>query len=99
MKLYQMQLVDTVVDRVCDVCGNSVMIDLIGHKYEEVGELKATWGYGSKEDGASYHLDLCEACFKFTVAALKEHRKAVMLDKNLDLPGKDFGIDKSYTPN
>jgi hypothetical protein len=99
MKHYQMQLVNTVVDRVCDVCGNSVMIDLIGHKYEEVGELKSSWGYGSKEDGASYHLDLCEACFKFAVAALKEHRKAVMLDKNLDLPGEDFGIDKSYTPN
>jgi hypothetical protein len=99
MKHYQMQLVNTVVDRVCDECRNSVMIDLIGHKYEEVGELKATWGYGSKEVGASYHLDLCEACFKFAVAALKEHKCSVMLDKNLDLPEEDFGIDKSYTPN
>ena len=94
-----MQLVNTVVDRVCDVCGNSVMIDLIGHKYEEVGELRASWGYGSKEDGASYHLDLCETCFKFAVDALKEHRKLFMLDKSIGLSEEDFGIDKSYTPN
>lgn len=98
MKHYQMKLVNTVVDRVCDVCGSSVMIDINGHKYEEVGELKASWGYGSKEDGTGYHLDLCENCFKFAVAALKEHRRStVMFDKNQKLPGEDFGIDKSRT--
>ena len=93
-----MQLVNTVVDRVCDVCGSSVMIEINGHKIEEVGELKATLGYGSQEDGISYHLDLCEDCFKFAVAALKEHRRiTVMFDEDQELPGGDFGIDKSHT--
>ncbi|MCL1107705.1 hypothetical protein [Shewanella algicola] len=61
--------------------------------------LKLHGGYGSKEDGTTYHLDLCEACFKFAVTALKKHREAVMLDNYLDLPREDFGIDKYHTPN
>lgn len=100
MKYYQKQFVHTVVDRVCDVCGSSVMIDINGHKVEEVGALIARWGCGSKEDGNSYHLDLCENCFKFAVAALKEHRRStIMFDKTQELPGDDFGIDKSRTPD
>lgn len=98
MKLYEKQLISTVVDRVCDVCGNSVMIDINGQKYEEVGELKADWGYGSMDDGTSYHLDLCENCFRFAVSTLKELRRSnVMFDKDLELPNEDFGIDKSRT--
>ncbi len=88
----------TVVDRVCDVCGQSVMVDVNGHKYEEVGELEAKWGYGSKEDGVSYHLDLCEDCFKVAVAALKDHRSSIAISENdQELPDEDFGIDKSRT--
>lgn len=98
MKHYQMQLDNTVVDRVCDVCGSSVMIEVNGYKFEEVGVLKATWGYGSKEDGRSYHLDLCENCFKLAVAALKEYRRStVLFDEDQELPGEDFGIDKTRT--
>ncbi|MDI5874904.1 hypothetical protein [Shewanella xiamenensis] len=98
MKLYEKQLVNTVVDRVCDVCGNSVMIDVNGHKYEEVGELKAHWGYGSKEDGTAYHLDLCEDCFRYAVSSLRELRRStIMFDKDQEFPNEDFGIDKSRT--
>ena len=100
MKHYQMKLVNVVVDRVCDVCGSSVIIEINGHAFENVGELKASWGYDSKEDGISYHLDLCEDCFKVAVAALKEHRRStVMFDEDQELPGEDFGIDKSRTPD
>lgn len=100
MKRNQKNLVNKVVDRVCDVCGNSVMIEINGHTFEEVGELKASWGYGSKENGISYHLDLCESCFKVAVAALKEQRRStVMFDENQELPGEDFGIDKTNTPD
>ncbi len=98
MKIYGKQVAVTVVDRACDVCGQSVMVDVNGHKYEEAGELQAHWGYGSKEDGIFYHLDLCENCFKVALAALKDHRRSiVMLDKNQELPDEDFGIDKSRT--
>ncbi|MFB2681170.1 hypothetical protein [Shewanella mangrovisoli] len=98
MKFYEKQLVNTVLDRVCDVCGNSVMIDVNGHKYQEVGELKAHWGYGSKEDGTAYHLDLCEACFRYAVSSLRELRRStIMFDKDQEFPSEDFGIDKSRT--
>ncbi|WP_316677810.1 hypothetical protein [uncultured Tolumonas sp.] len=100
MKHHQMKLVNAVVDRVCDVCGSSLMIETNGHIFEEVGQLKASWGYGSKEDGIAYHLDLCENCFKVALAALKEHRRnTVMFDEDQELPGEDFGIDKFRTPN
>lgn len=98
MKIYGKQVVETVIDRICDVCGNSVMIDINGHKYEEAGELKADWGYGSREDGTSYHMDLCQDCFKVALIALKDHRRSiVMFDEEHELPGDDFGIDKSRT--
>ena len=77
MKIYGMQLVETVTDRICDVCGDSVIKDVNGHKYSESGELKAQWGYGSKEDGVCYQLDLCEDCFKVALLALKDHRRTL----------------------
>jgi hypothetical protein len=74
------------------------MIEGNGHKYEEAGELNAQWGYGSQEDGTCYHVDLCEDCFKVAVTALKDHRRSIaMFDKEQELPGEDFGIDKSRT--
>ncbi len=98
MKLYEEQLISTVVDRVCDVCGSSVMIDINGYKYEEVGELKAQWGYDSKTDGTAYHLDLCEDCFRHAISSLRELRRStIMFDKAQEFPPEDFGIDKSRT--
>jgi hypothetical protein len=98
MKYYQIQFVNSLVDRVCDVCGSSVMIDINGHKVEKVGEINAHWGCGSQENGTAYHLDLCENCFKFAMAALKEHRRStIMFDKTQELPSDDFGIDNTRT--
>ncbi|GGB10917.1 hypothetical protein [Agarivorans gilvus] len=96
MKIYGKQYVETMIDSVCDVCGESLMVDVNGHKIEEAGKLNAQWGYGSKEDGSCYHLDLCEGCFKIALSALKEHRRSiVMFDKSQELPDESFGIDKS----
>ncbi|MCQ1061312.1 hypothetical protein LRP52_48040 [Photobacterium sp. ZSDE20] len=58
MKIYGLKQVEVVVDRRCDVCGASVLIDCDGARVEEVGELTASWSYGSKNDGISHHLDL-----------------------------------------
>ena len=63
MKVYAEKLVETVVDKICDVCEESVMTELNGEKYEESGELSAMFGYGSQEDGNVYHLDLIEKTF------------------------------------
>ncbi len=86
--------------RVCDVCGQSAMVEINDHKYEVAGELKSDWAYGSREDGTCYHLDLCENCFSVAVAALKDHRRSLgVLDKDREFLDEDFGIDKSLTMN
>lgn len=93
MKVYAEKLVETVVDKICDVCEQSVMIVVNDHKYEESGELKASFGYGSKEDGKVYQLDLCESCFKIALYALRDNRRTeFMFDKAKDLPDKKFGL-------
>ncbi|WP_243975150.1 hypothetical protein [Vibrio natriegens] len=48
MKIYSKQMVGVQADRLCDVCRNSVMVELNGHNYEEVGELSITLNRLSK---------------------------------------------------
>ncbi|MGF1700523.1 hypothetical protein L4D09_09440 [Photobacterium makurazakiensis] len=94
MKIYGLKQVEVVVDRRCDVCGASVLIDCDGARVEEVGELTASWGYGSKNDGISHHLDLCENCFHVALLALIDHRRGInMFDS--ELPDEDFGVRQS----
>ncbi|MCP3861815.1 hypothetical protein [Pseudoalteromonas sp.] len=94
MKIFEKRLVETVVDRVCDVCNESVMADVGGDRVEKFGELKAKWGYGSKEDGNDYHLDLCESCFKVALSALKDHKRLIfMFDDENNLPDEKFGVN------
>ena len=96
MKIFAERLVETVVDRVCDVCKESVMTGVGDGRVEEYGELKAQWGYSSKEDGNTYHLDLCESCFKVALFALKDHRRSfVMFNEENDLPDEKFGLDSA----
>ena len=100
MRIIEDKVVATVVDRVCDVCNESVMIEVNDYKYEECGELKAQWGYGSKEDGNTYHLDLCESCFKIALFALRDHRRGiVMFDEEKKLPDEKFGLDPDQSIN
>ncbi|MDO6842084.1 hypothetical protein Q4602_21615 [Paraglaciecola chathamensis] len=75
MKILAERLVETEVDRLCDVCNESVQIDVNGYKYEECAELIAEWGYGSREDGNKYQIDLCQDCFKVALYALEKHQK------------------------
>ncbi|MGI2877740.1 hypothetical protein ACRTEE_15905 [Vibrio alginolyticus] len=93
MKVYGQKTIEVVVDRCCDICGTSVMVvDSNGVKLEEVGELTANWGFGSKMDGINHHLDMCESCFQVALSALKEHRRSiVMFDDEQDLPDEKFG--------
>ncbi|GHE92410.1 hypothetical protein [Thalassotalea profundi] len=94
MKVYAEKLVETIVDKICDVCEQSVMIEVNEHKYEESGELKASFGYGSNEDGNVYHLDLCEKCFKTAIYALRDERRSIfMFDDNKNLRDEKFGLD------
>ncbi|MGO2323708.1 hypothetical protein [Vibrio casei] len=96
MKVYGLKQVEVVIDRRCDVCGNSVFVDCNGHKYEVVGELSAHWGYGSDLDGINHHLDICQDCFQFALSALKEHRRSIaMFDKTQELPDDNFGVNNS----
>ncbi|WP_237708184.1 hypothetical protein [Vibrio sp. EJY3] len=44
MKVYGQKTIEVVVDRHCDICGVSVMVDSNGVQLEEVGELTANWG-------------------------------------------------------
>jgi hypothetical protein len=79
------------VDKICDVCEESVLID---GQYEESGTLSASFGYGSKEDGNVYHLDLCEKCFKTALYALRDERRTTfMFDDKRNLRDENFGLD------
>ena len=91
MKVYAEKLVETMVDKICDVCEESVLIE---GKYEESGTLSASFGYGSKEDGNVYHLDLCEKCFKTALYALRDERRTTfMFDDKRNTQDKNFGLD------
>jgi hypothetical protein len=93
MKVRRKMLVEVVVGRVCDVCEQTLTLEIAGQSYEEGGELSATWGYGSKQDGKAYHLDLCEQCFTVAVLALTEQKKLLMMtDKTLTPPNENFGV-------
>jgi hypothetical protein len=91
VKVYAEKLVETMVDKICDVCEESVLIE---GKYEESGTLSASFGYGSKEDGNVYHLDLCEKCFKTALYALRDERRTTfMFDDKRNLQDENFGLD------
>ena len=56
----------------CDVCGECCTDDTYG---TERATLSAQWGYMSKKDGDTYHVDLCEYCFDATISFLKQRKK------------------------
>ncbi len=61
--------VAVVIDIACDACGASVVPDVQKtyqenlSDFSEFGVLQASYGYGSNQDGDSFHFDLCEKCF------------------------------------
>jgi hypothetical protein len=91
VKVYAEKIVETIVDKICDVCEDSVLIE---GNYEETGTLSASFGYRSKEDGNVYHLDLCEKCFKTALLALRDKRRSIfMFDDEKNLVDEKFGLD------
>ncbi|MFA0690972.1 hypothetical protein [Vibrio splendidus] len=95
MKVFEEKLVETEIDRICDVCEKSVSVKINGISFVERGELHAEFGYGSKdEDGKVYHLDLCESCFKTALHTLKEHRRNLR-KSDVNLQDDHFGLDET----
>lgn len=70
MKRTANQPVKAITDILCDACGTSVVPDFQKeHRsnlkdFNDYGMLHASYGYGSNQDGDSFHFDLCESCFK-----------------------------------
>lgn len=77
MKRTASQQVEVVTDILCDACGASVVPDFQKehrdnlNDFNEYGKLHASYGYGSNQDGNSFHFDLCERCFKELVNKVK----------------------------
>lgn len=91
MKILEKRLVETVIDRVCDVCQKSVFIEINNDSFEECATLNAVWGYGSKQDGNCHQIDLCENCFNSTLTMLKDRRKKILGLSD----DSEFGLDLS----
>lgn len=70
MKKATNQSVNVITDIYCDACGASVVPQFQKehrenlNDFNEFGVLHASYGYGSNQDGDSFHFDLCETCFK-----------------------------------
>lgn len=83
MKRTDYRTVEVITDICCDVCGASVVPDFQKeHKedlsdFSEFGMLRASYGYGSSQDGTSINFDLCEACFKEVVDKVKNMQASV----------------------
>jgi hypothetical protein len=72
MKKYKTRQAKALVDICCDVCDKSCKTPLDDY---EVATLSAQWGYHSRKDGESYHVDLCEDCFDEVVTYVNKMRK------------------------
>lgn len=85
MRKYKTRKRQTLTDICCDVCSASCKTPLDDY---EVATLSAQWGYHSRQDGESYHLDLCEDCFEDVLAHIGQRRLQKMApplsDENVD---------------
>ena len=71
MHKHEKQLRETLVDIVCDMCNKSCRAATDAFDDFEVGHISASWGYSSKHDGETVHLDLCEECFYSIMAHIE----------------------------
>lgn len=99
MEITKNQAVNTLVERTCDVCENSLNVDVEGENVEEYGELRAKWGSGSKQDGKLYRIALCENCFMTAYYALRDKRKTEFMFKDQrDFTDESFGVNDNSSP-
>lgn len=71
MKIMALKPVSMVNDVLCDVCSESTRVEGYGTQF---GELRASWGYGSRHDGERYEVHLCKNCFFRTLSGLRRER-------------------------
>ena len=76
MKTFKEKKIRTVDDIRCDVCGKSTtnFVD-VGPDY---ATLESCWGYGSKNDGTKYSIELCETCFSEVLNFIKDKRRKIL---------------------
>jgi len=76
MKTFKEKIIKVVEDINCDACGKSTT------NYTDVGPdyatLESCWGYGSKNDGIKYSIELCENCFFEVIGFIKDKRRNVL---------------------
>jgi hypothetical protein len=76
MRTWKTKTTKVVDDVHCDCCGKSTTNNTnIGPDY---ATLESCWGYGSKDDGTRYNIDLCEGCFTEVLTFIKEKRRKVL---------------------
>jgi len=74
VKIWKKKTIKVVDDVRCDSCGKSTT-----NCYSpDYATLEGCWGYGSKNDGTKYHVDLCENCFFDVLDFIKKKRKEVL---------------------
>jgi hypothetical protein len=74
MKTFKKKTIKTIDDVHCDLCGKSTT-----NIYEpDYATLESCWGYGSKNDGKKYNIDLCETCFFEVLNFIKDKRKKIL---------------------
>jgi hypothetical protein len=76
MRTFKDKTIQVVDDVNCDACGKSTTNNTnIGPDY---AILESCWGYGSKDDGTKYNIDLCEECFFEVLSFIKEKRRQIL---------------------
>lgn len=75
MKTYKEQIRKVTDNVICDCCGQSCDTMNMGPSW---ASLEATWGYGCKNDGVEYDIDLCEQCFEEIICFIKGKRKRIL---------------------
>jgi hypothetical protein len=76
MKTFKEKKIRTVDDIHCDVCGKSTTNTTnVGPDY---ATLESCWGYGSKNDGTKYNIELCETCFFEVLNFINDKRRKIL---------------------
>lgn len=75
MKTYREEIKKVIDNVICDCCGQSTDTMNMGPSW---ASLEATWGYGCKDDGMEYNIDLCENCFVEITDFIKNKRKTIL---------------------
>ncbi len=62
--------VETVATVTCNMCGEEIKVNQFGY-FDEYVTIEKTWGYGSRYDGETHSIDLCENCYTEMLKKLK----------------------------